>query len=109
MKALITITLITLFTSSAFAADYTPITKDNEVTTVEQVQIKEVVPVTQERTWSLAAIDAEIAQTEKNIAHYQAQITQWQGLLTQYTGLRAMIEAEAKKVELKKVELKVAE
>ena len=102
MKILITLALITLFTIPAFAADYTPVTKDNEVTTVDQVQIKEAVTVSQEAVRSLATIDAETAQITANIAAYQKQITEWQAYLGKLATLRTVIETEAKKVALKK-------
>ena len=99
-KTIIAIIALTLFASTAFAAEtFTPVTKDNEVTSIDQVQVKKVISkqVEEETVYSTPKIDADISKI-------QARITHLQGDIAVLEALKAKIETEAKKVILKKEE-----
>jgi TolA-binding protein len=100
MKKLIAIIALTLFASTSFAAEtFVPVTKDNEVVSINDVQVKKVITteVVEEKAYTLPQIDADIAKIQARITHLQGDIAVLQEL-------KAKIETEVKKVILKKAE-----
>ncbi len=85
-----------LATGLAFAKTYKPVTGDNEVLDINDVQVKEtdVISVTNSRVTSLKAVDYAIAQLDLQIAALQAAKAAW-------VALRPLILTEAEKVALK--------
>ena len=100
----------------------TIITKDSEVTSINDVQVKltDAVQVEQktEKVWSLAELDREIAEAQAELLVIDAKAaaevaeiqTRWntrktalQTRLAGYTAIRPTIFAEAEKVTLKEV------
>ena len=75
---------------------FKPITKDNEVTDINQVEIeKEVIVETSEKEiFTLPKIDDQIAKIQARIEHLQGDITELETL-------RLNIIAEAEKVKLR--------
>ena len=75
---------------------FKPITKDNEVTDINQVEIeKEVIVETSEKEiFTLPKIDAKIDKIQARIEHLQGDITELETL-------RLNILAEAEKVKLR--------
>lgn len=103
-KLFIIAALLTFFSTVAYAETvYTPITKDAEVTTIDDVAIKAATPVTEEQTLTLRQLDAQKGEIEKNITIYQGQIAQWQQLLVKIAMMRTAILKEAEKIQLKAV------
>jgi TolA-binding protein len=100
MKKLMLALAICLFTIPAFAQEvFTPITKDNEVTSVDAVQVKKevVTQKTTEETLTLRKIDADIAKIQARISHLNGDIADLQAL-------RAKVLKLAEKVVLKPIE-----
>ena len=99
--SLILISLSLLFYCQISFAEETivPVTKDNEVVSLNDVQVKKVITkeVVEEKAYTLPQIDGQIAKIQARIAHLQNDIAALQEL-------RAKIETEAKKVILKKAE-----
>ena len=75
---------------------YMSITKNDEVTDINQVKIKRsiITEVHDDTEYTLEEIDDKIAKVQARIEHLQGDITELQTL-------RATILAEAKKVKLK--------
>lgn len=100
-KTIIAIIALTLFASTAFAAEtFTPVTKDNEVTSIDQVQVKKVITkqVEEETVYSMPQIDGQIAKIQARIDHLQGDIDVLKVL-------KAKILKEAEKVQLKVEEI----
>lgn len=100
MKKLMLALTICLFTLPTYAEEtFTVITKDNEVTSVDAVQVKKAVTTEQtaEEILTLRNIDSQIAAKQARIAHLQKDVTDLQAL-------RATVLKEAEKVVLKEVE-----
>lgn len=100
MKKLILILTICLFTLPAYAQEvFTSITKDNEVTSVDAVEVKKAIVTqqTNEEVLTLRKVDGQIAAKQARIAHLQKDITDLQAL-------RAKVLKEAEKIILKPVE-----
>lgn len=100
MKKLILALTICLFTLPAYAKEvFTPLTKDNVVTSVDAVEVKKAVTTqqTNEEILTLRKIDDQIVAKQARIAHLQKDVTDLQAL-------RATVLKEAEKVVLKEVE-----
>jgi TolA-binding protein len=100
MKKLIIAATILLFAFPAFAAEeFVPVTKDSEVTSIDQVQVKKVVTEQKidETVYTLPQIDADIAKIQARIDHLQGDIDKLKAL-------KASVLKEAEKIELKKEE-----
>ena len=100
MKKLIAIIALTMFASTSFAEEtFVPVTKDNEVVSINDVQVKKVITkeVSEEKAYTLPQIDGQIAKIQARITHLQGDIVVLQEL-------KAKIQAEAEKVILKTVE-----
>ena len=96
MKTLIA--AILLFAVPAIAADYTAITKDNEVTNRNAVQ---VLVTTQTETTEFKTLDYLLTQVMVERAKRDAAIDRLRDLAAEI----ALVEAEVNKVVLKKIEL----
>ena len=100
MKKLILTLMICLFTLPAYAEEvFTPVTKDNEVTSVDIIQVKKsiVTQQTKEEVLTLRKIDADIAKIQARIDHLNGDIDVLKAL-------RAKVLAEAEKIVLKPIE-----
>lgn len=98
-KLMIALT-ICLFTLPAYAEEvFTPITKDNEVTEVDAIEVKKAIVIqqTKEEVLTLRKIDADIAKIQARIDHLNGDIAALQAL-------RAKVLEAAEKVLLKPVE-----
>lgn len=73
---------------------YTPITEDDTVLTIDEVQIEQAEDVVDKTTLTLAYLDTEIAVKTTAISNIQAELTELQAT-------RARVEVEAKKIVLK--------
>ena len=75
---------------------FKPITKDDEVTDINQVEIEEeiIVETSKKETFTLPDIDGKIAKIQARIEHLQGDIAELESL-------RAKVLAEVKKVKLK--------
>lgn len=96
-KTIIAIIALTLFASTVFAAEqFVPVTKDNEVTSIDQVQVEKVITkqVEEKTVYTIPQIDADIAKIQARIDHLQGDIDVLKAL-------KAKILAEAEKVQLK--------
>jgi len=96
-KALLMIITVCFLASIVYATGtFIPVTKDNEVTNINQVKITK--RITEEKhidkTYTLSGIDAQIAKVQARITHLQGDITELQEL-------RALILKEVKKIVLK--------
>ena len=92
--------LLMTYSKISFAEEtIVPVTKDNEVVSLNDVQVKKVITkeVVEEKVYTLQQIDADISKI-------QARITHLQGDIAVLEALKAKIETEAKKVILKKEE-----
>lgn len=101
MKKIIITAIALLFAVSALAAEvFVPITKDSEVTDINNVQVKKVITTEQtaEVTYTLPDIDAKIAKIQARIDHLQGDIDE---LLS----LKGKVMTEASKIKLKKEEV----
>jgi hypothetical protein len=98
MKKLLTITALLLFTLPAFAADYKAITKDNEVSAKEDVQVEKAQTVAQKEILTLKYLLEHKALLEARIADLQA------GLVV-INGQIAAVDNVAKAVKLKAAEV----
>ncbi len=100
MKKVIAILVMlgVLFTGLAFAQSYTAKTKDNEVTSKEQVQVEETANVTQKTIYTLSYINTRIAVLQTQVAEIQAAISELQTL-------KAAVDLEASTVVLKPPEV----
>lgn len=87
---------IAIFTSIGFTSEFSAVTPDNEVASVNAVEVKETKAV--ETTYTLGQIDSIISTIQSRIARDQA-------FLSKYQALRTAVELEAKKVNLKAVEV----
>lgn len=86
MKKLITLTaLLTLFTLPAIAADYTAITQDSEVTSVDQVKVQKAVTVQQKDVYDLGSLKARKADLEDRIAKLQTELGRVEAEITAIT------------------------
>ena len=100
MKKLLITATILLFTFPAFAAEeFVPITKDAEVTSIDQVQVKKIVTEQKvdETIHTLPQVDADIAKIQARIDHLRGDIDELKAL-------KAKVLTEAKKIVLKIVE-----
>lgn len=100
MKKLMIALMIYLFTLPAYAQEtFTPVTKDNEVTSVDAVQVKKAIVIqnTSEEILTLRKIDADIAKIQERIDHLNGDIDILKAL-------RDKVLKEAGKVVLKPVE-----
>lgn len=79
------------------AKTYRPITEDNTVCTIEEVQIEEAEDVVDKSTMTLAYLDTEIAVKTTGIAAAQSELAELQAT-------RALVSTEAGKVVLKEKE-----
>ena len=100
-KALLMIITVCFLASVAYATGtFIPVTKDNEVTNINQVKITK--RITEEKhidkTYTLPGIDAKIDKVQARIIHLQGDITELQEL-------RVLILKEAEKIVLKIDEL----
>ena len=75
---------------------FKPITKDDEVTDINQVEIEEevIVETSKKETFTLPNIDGKIAKIQARIEHLEGDIAELESL-------RAKVLAEVKKVKLK--------
>ena len=96
MKTLIVIIL--LFAVPAIAADYTAITKDNEVTNRNAVRVQ---VTTQTEQTEFRTLDYLLTQVMVERAKRDAAIDRLRDLAAEI----ALVEAEVNKVVLKKIEL----
>jgi TolA-binding protein len=97
MKKLLIAATILLFAFSAFAAEeFVPITKDAEVTSIDQVRVKKVVTEQKidETVYTLPLIDTDIAKIQARIDHLQGDIDKLKAL-------KAKVLKEAEKIVLK--------
>jgi len=72
-------------TTAVYAADeFIPITPDNAVTSINQVKVKKVITtqVTDEKTYTLPEIDAEIDKVQARIDHLKGDISVLQATKT---------------------------
>ena len=76
------------------AKNYTAITPDDTVYTIEEVQVGETEDVVDEATLTLPYLDTQIAVKTTQIANLQAEITELQAT-------RAAVNTEAETVVLK--------
>lgn len=100
MKKLILALIVCLFTIPAFAEElFTPVTKDNEVTSVDAVEVRKAIVTqqTEEKILTLRKIDADITKIQARIDHLNGDIADLQAL-------RVKVLAQAEKVVLKPVE-----
>jgi TolA-binding protein len=100
MKKLLIAATILLFTFPALAAEeFVPITKNSEVTSIDQVRVKKVVTEQKvdETVYTLPQVDADIAKIQARIDHLQGDIDKLKAL-------KAEVLKEAEKIELKKEE-----
>jgi TolA-binding protein len=114
MKKLLIAATILLFASSAFAAEeFVPVTKDSEVTSIDQVQVKKVVTEqkVKETVYTSASINEDIAKLQNEItkkqariAHLQGDIDSLQADIDKLKALQTTVLKEAEKIELKVVE-----
>lgn len=75
---------------------YTPITKNGEVESVDEVQVEIQKPITEKQVVTLQYINTELNKIN-------ARITELEAERAKYNALKTAIETEAKKVELKTV------
>jgi len=75
---------------------FKPITKDDEVTDINQVEIEEevIVETSKKETFTLPNIDGKIAKIQARIEHLEGDIAELESL-------RAKVLTEVKKVKLK--------
>lgn len=73
---------------------YKPITKDDTVYTVEEVQVEQSEDVVDKTTMTLAYLDTEIAVKTTAIANIQAELIELQAT-------RMLVAIEAAKIKLK--------
>jgi len=75
---------------------FKPITKDDEVTDINQVEIEEeiIVETSKKETFTLPDIDGKIAKIQARIEHLEGDIAELESL-------RAKVLTEVKKVKLK--------
>lgn len=93
MKKIITITaLLTLFTLPAFAADYTAITQDSEVTSVDQVKVQKAVTVQQKDVYDLGSLKVRKADLEDRIAKLQTELSRIEAEITAITPVAAGVK-----------------
>jgi len=85
---------IVIFTCSAYSAGFSAITADDEVESIEAVQVKETKAV--DTTYTLGQLDSIITTI-------QARIDRDTSFLNKYQALRTAVEVEAKKIKLKVV------
>lgn len=100
LSLILTSLLLLFYCQISFAEEtFVPVTKDNEVISINDVQIKKVITkeIVEEKAYTLPQIDGQIAKIQARITHLQGDITALQEL-------KAKIQAEAKKVILKKAE-----
>lgn len=93
MRILMTVAAL-LVAIPAFAANYTTITGDGEVTAIEDVQIRKAVPTEQVDTVSLKDLDAQISRIDAKIAALQDK-------RATLAAERKLVAIEAGKVKLK--------
>ena len=79
------------------AKTYKPITEDNTVLTIEEVQVEESEDVVNKATMTMAYLDTEIAVKTTQIANMQVE-------LAELEATRALVAIEAAKVVLKEPE-----
>ena len=95
MKTLMTALILTLVLAPlAFATNYSPLSKDGEVTAIEDVQIRKAVPSEQVDTVSLKDLNAQIARID-------AKISALQDKRATLVAERKLVAIEAGKVKLK--------
>jgi len=73
---------------------YSAVTKDNEVSTKEEVKVKGEEDTTKSDFYTLDEIDLKIQNID-------AQLTKWAEEKTKLTDIRVLVDAEASKVVLK--------
>jgi len=71
------------------------ITPDGEVDSIDDVEIQESIPTTEQKVWTLRGVDQVIANLQAEVAKFEA--------------IRASIEPEAEKVKLKTAEPELEE
>lgn len=76
------------------AKTYKPITEDDTVLTIDEVQVEQSEDVVDKSTMTLAFLDTEIAVKTTQIANVEAELAELQAT-------RALVEVEAAKVTLK--------
>ena len=100
LSLILTSLLLMFYCQISFAEEtFVPVTKDNEVVSINDVQVKKVITkeVSEEKAYTLPQIDGQIAKIQARITHLQGDIVVLQEL-------KAKIQAEAEKVILKTVE-----
>ena len=73
---------------------YTPITEDDTVYTIEEVQVEQAEDVIDKSTMTLAYLDTEISVTNTRMNELQTKLTELQAT-------RIKVHTEAEKVKLK--------
>ena len=86
--------IIFLSAGVAFGASYEALTKDNEVTNKEMVQVEETATVDQKIIYTLSYINTRIAVIQTKIMSLQNELAEIQAL-------KVLVDAEAAKVKLK--------
>ena len=96
-KILFIVITVCFLASVAYATEtFISVTKDNEVTNINQVKItKRIIEEKHiDKTYTLSGIDAQIAKIQARIEHLQGDITELQAL-------RALVLDKAEEVKLK--------
>ena len=95
LVAILAFLAVPVLAQEELATEYSPVTKDFEVSELEEVTVMQKTVSVNEISWTLSEIDFYIGMAKSTIAQYQAQ-------LDTLTELRGKIEAEAKKIKLDK-------
>lgn len=97
----IAVLFLTVLSVSANAdTEYTTITKDNEVSNVNDVEVGASASVTKTTIWTLKKIDRTIARWEGKLDKFSAEAKRLENNINELTKKRVEIESLAKTITL---------